>query len=226
MNLGLSTAERATMELVYDATFKEFFEKDYEEAKAMRRSVEDLEYRIGLLASSNYFIKDIHIISEKGMTISTNSSVREGLYETIQESKVGETLKVRTTILWIGNHEELDQEMLEGAAVYNTDSYSTSAIRKFSDSRGYVIVDVSKENIVEMFSEYDMGEGSITGFITADGKETLINTDEQVIFSELNFFQEALESEESNGYSYVKYAGKIICLYIVGLKKFLEQFAL
>ena len=44
MNLGLSTAERATMELVYDATFKEFFEKDYEEAKAMRRSVEDLEY--------------------------------------------------------------------------------------------------------------------------------------------------------------------------------------
>ena len=34
-----------------------------------------------------------------------------------------------------------------------------------------------------------MGEGSITGFITADGKETLINTDEQVIFSELNFFK-------------------------------------
>ncbi len=209
MNLGLSTAERASMELVYDATFKQFFEMDYEEAKAMSRTIEDFEYRIGLLVASNYFIKDIHIISAKGITISTNSSVKEELYETIQESKVGETFKKSgQQFLWMGSHEELDQEMLEGASVYNTDSYSTSVVRKFSDSRGFVIVDVSKDKIKEMFSEYDMGEGSITGFITADGKETLVNTDEQVIFSELDFYQEALELEESNGYSYVKYAGE------------------
>lgn len=208
MNLGLSTAERASMELVVDTSFKGFFGETYEKAKDSKRSHDDLKDRIGLLVASNYFIKDIHVISANGITLSTNSNSNDKIYEAVVASEVGEAFKKSgQQFLWMGDHVGVDKELL-ASGEYKSDSYSTSVIRKFSDSRGFVVVDVSREKIVEMFSGYDMGEGSITGFITADGKETLINTDEQTIFSELNFFQEALESEESNGYSYVKYAGQ------------------
>ena len=210
MNLGLSTAERSSMELVLDTNFKEFFDKTYDDAMSSKRSYDDINDRIGLLVSSNYFIQDIHVISANGVTISTNSNVKDELYQTVIDTEIGDAFKENITMqfMWTGSHAELDQEMLDGERAYNTDSYSTSVIRKFSDSRGFVIVDVSSDKVVEMFDGYDMGEGSITGFVTSDGKETLINTDDRAVFSELSYFQDVLEFEEERGYSYEQYKGE------------------
>ena len=91
---------------------------------------------------------------------------------------------------------------------YNTEGYAASIIRKFSDSRGYIIFDISAERIRDVFADYDMGEGSIQGYITDDGRETLSNSDLTNVFSDLSYFQEALVSDEKSGYSYEKYNGK------------------
>ena len=59
-----------------------------------------------------------------------------------------------------------------------------------------------------MFANYDMGEGSIRGYITPDGRETLTNTDTEKVFTNLSYYHKALESEENHGFSYEKYNGR------------------
>jgi len=208
MNLGLSMAERSSMELTLDINFKQFFDLTYEQAKANAKSYDDMQDRISLNAMSNYFISDIHLISANGLGISTNSNVKEELYRSIVDSEIGDAFKKGPQVLWMGSHEELDAIMLNNDMVYNTNSYAISVIRKFANSRGFIIIDISADKIREMFSEYDMGEGSIMAFITEDGKETISNTDSSVLFTKLNYYNKAMGSEETSGYSYEKYNGE------------------
>lgn len=208
MNMGLNMAERSSMELTLDINFKEFFDLSYENAKASIKSYDDIQDRINISAMSNYFVSDIHIISANGISISTNSNVNEELYQSIVDSDIGTAFKKGPQVLWMGSHKDLDSIMLRNDMVYNTDAYAISVIRKFANSRGYVIIDISADRIRDMFSEYDMGEGSIMGFITEDGKETLSNTDSNELFTGLDYYQKIFEMEEDHGYSYEKYKGE------------------
>lgn len=209
MNLGLSMAENSSMELILDINLKDFFALSYEDAKASKKSHDDLQDRINILAMSNYFISDIHIISANGLSVSTNSNVSEGLYQPIVDSHIGTTFKKKgSQFLWMGSHEELDKILLDNNKIYNTENYAISVIRKFSDSRGYVIMDISTDKLIAMFSEYDMGDGSVMGFITDDGKETISDPDTPELFTTLSYYQDAMASEENSGYSYEKYKGE------------------
>ena len=98
--------------------------------------------------------------------------------------------------------------MRDSGTPYNTDSYAMSLVRRMNDGKGYIIADVSTNQIKQTFSNYDMGEGSIIGFITADGRETLNISDKESVFTELSYFQESLEKEQSSGFSYEKYNGE------------------
>lgn len=208
MNMGLSMAERSSMELTLDINFKNFFDLSYEEAKASTKSYDDMQDRININAMTNYFVSDIHLISANGLGISTNTNINENLYQLIVDSDIGTAFKKGPQVLWIGSHNDLDGKLLKNNVVYNTDGYAISVIRRFANSRGYVIIDISADRIRDMFSEYDMGEGSIMGFITEDGKETLVNTNSTELFTKLRYYQEVSELEEDHGYSYEKYNGE------------------
>ncbi len=209
MNLGLEMAEVSSMEIILDINFKKFFALNYDEAMSSVKSYDDLNDSINLNARSNYFVSNIHIIGANGVVVSTVSGADDNLYDPIIKSQIGTTFKEsKAQYLWLGDHAELDNILLKDKQVYDGNTYATTIIRKFSDSRGYIIFDISTDKVKTMFSDYDMGEGSILGFITADGKETLSNSDSSNVFTGLSYYQKALESEELNGYSYEKYNGK------------------
>ncbi len=209
MNFGLGMIEKSTQEITLDVNFRKFFELDYEKAAGSTKTIDDIYDRISLNALTNVFIENIHIIGRNGFDLSTTVDVNSNLYDTIAQSDIGKVIKEKKIdLLWVSDHSELDKVLKKGDP-YKTDSYATSVVRKMRDTRGYVIVDVSREEILNMFSKYDMGEGSIIGFITEDGKETLINTDETSVFTPLPYFQDALRSEESSNFSYVNYKGEI-----------------
>jgi methyl-accepting chemotaxis protein len=209
MDFGFSMVEKSTQEITLDINFREFFNLDYDKAAGSVKTADDIYDRMSLNTLTNVFIKDIHIIGRNGFDLSTVVDVNSNLYDTVAQSDAGKQIKEKKTdFLWVSRHPDLDKSLKVNSAPYDTESYAISAIRKMRDSRGYVIVDISREEIRNIFSDYDMGDGSILGFITEDGRETLINTDEESVFSQLPYFREALESEDARGFKYVSYNGK------------------
>ena len=209
MNLGFNMVEKSSLEITLDTNFKKFFELSAEEALQNTKTYDDIKDRISLNANSNAFISELHLIGKNGLGMSTMGDINSDLYSSVAQSDIGKKMKEnKVQFLWIGNHAELDKAMVMGSNTYNSDSYSTSIVRKMSDSRGYIIVDVSKQHIMDMFAEYDMGEGSILGYISGDGRETLTNTDEASIFTGLGYYQKAMTAEELSGYSYETFQGQ------------------
>ncbi|MHB8130862.1 MAG: methyl-accepting chemotaxis protein [Mobilitalea sp.] len=209
MNLGFSMVEKSSLEITLDTNFKKFFTLNAEEAADSVKTYNDIKDRIALNAQANNLILAIHLLGSNGLGMSTIGDINSGLYDPMKQSDIGKTFKeTKVPYLWIGGHPELDQAMPADAKVYSTDSYATSIIRKMSDSKGYIIVDVSTQQIKDMFTEYDMGEGSILGFITADGRETLTTTDTTSVFTDLSYYQDALLAEEASGHSYQEYNGE------------------
>ena len=209
MNLGLRMVEKSSLEITLDTNFKKYFELKMEEALDSKKTYDDIMDRIALNANSNSFISEISLVGKNGVCMSTLGDINQNLYQEITGADIGKQFKEKKAqFLWFGEHSALDQAMLSGSNSYNSSSYSTSIIRKMSDSRGFIIVDVSTQHILNMFSEYDMGEGSILGFISSDGRETLANTKEATIFKTLDYFQRALSSQELSGYSYESYNGE------------------
>lgn len=208
MNLGLSMAEQSSMEIVLDINFKKFFELSFEDAMASKKSYDDLKDRIGMNVRSNYFLSDIHIIGANGVGVSTASGINDNLYPSMAASSIGLAFKeTKAQYMWQGSHSELD-EILFKDREYSTNNYAISIIRKFSDGRGFIIFDISVDRIKEMFNDYYMGEGSIQGFITADGRETLSEPGMGSLFTGRSYYQKALESEATSGFSYEKFRDK------------------
>lgn len=210
LNLGFTMIDKSTMEISLDINFREFFQLKYDEAMASVKSYDDIYDRMSLNTRSNNLIYNIHLIGKNGVDMSTSGEIKKDLYSSIVDSWIGKTIKEKKlSSLWVSEHAELDSAMPASAMFsYNTDNYAISLIRKMQDSRGFIIMDVSKEVIKNMFLEYEMGEGSILGFITQEGRETLINTEADKLFSELPYFQAALEAEDARGFSYQYYNGE------------------
>jgi len=212
MNMGFNMIEKSSLQITLDINFKQFFNLTAEEAMGSTKSYDDTYDRISLQATSNNFISAIHIIGRNGLDMSTavtDKDINSNLYDSITKSDIGKQFKEKKAqFLWISDHSELDQSISKVKNANNKDSYATSIIRKMSNGQGYFIVDVSSKQIKDTFKEYDMGKGSILGFISADGRETLANTDKASVFTDLPYYQKALESEDLRGFSYGKYNGQ------------------
>jgi methyl-accepting chemotaxis protein len=153
---------------------------------------------------SNSFIRAIHIFGKTGIGFSTQSAPPEDLFTTFPDSEEGKAItSTGERSLWVGEHPFIDN-----ATAMKKADYALSIIRKMPYDNGYVIMDVSMEEIMNMLSKFDYGKGSIMSFITGDGREILTNSDQDKIFAELPYFKTSKEGQEMNGFSYEVYQGK------------------
>lgn len=74
-----------------------------------------------------------------------------------------------------------------------------------------MIIDISRDAVIDALSSFDAGEGSYIAFITSDGTELYpdgTSTNADTIFTGTDFYQNALASEETNGMEYVSWQGE------------------
>ncbi len=173
---------------------------------------------INVKQASNSLIGAIYIIPTRDNQVmstlqSTNQSpagyygewagTEEG-QRIIGEKNVAEWLGITTS--WVGKHPEMDA--LTG---YASDDYIISYMSAFPNKAAVIVVDISREAVEENLKKIDTSDGSILGFITADGNEAVIENGEstsEFSFSEQEFFKECLAKEELAGTEYVTYDGK------------------
>ncbi|MCQ2549041.1 MAG: methyl-accepting chemotaxis protein [Lachnospiraceae bacterium] len=105
---------------------------------------------------------------------------------------------------WYGSHTDLDQKI-----GIDSDSYAMSYMSFLQNKKALVVLDISKESILEMLQAIDVTDGAIAGFITADNKEVVVTEEgKDFSFVEQDFFPESLAGEALSDAEYVTIDGK------------------
>ena len=162
--------------------------------------------------TSNKFVSNIHIITKPGINmISTygNSASLDG----ILQNHLSEVLSGDGKLAdWIDSHTALDEALTMGQ-----DNYII-AYQLLSQTRSAcVIVDIKPETIMEFIDGLDLGDGSIIGFVTingreiiseklGEGKESILQEGSTVFFGQPFFPSE--ETEALDGVEKVDFQGE------------------
>ncbi len=186
--------------------------------------------------NSEYLI-EYYIIANNGKPMTSyNKGERDRLtMETVDFTKYWETelgaklLDGSLKTAWVDNHPFVDDNYFGDPS-----KYAYSFIVPFNMSTGIVVLDVSKDFVVNAISDMELGEGAIVGFVGPNGTEILVNKtmddtgaivtnsmpDGTVVFGEQDFYKEVV-SENADGteksdetvIEEVTYDGKDYCFF-------------
>jgi methyl-accepting chemotaxis protein len=209
LNFGLNIIQEKSAELLLDSDIGEYFnrpegapETNYINARFA------VESAVQLVKKANSFIAGVHMIGKETKTVSSEAATQDSIYDKVSQDNIVKPFEdKKVKFIWIGEHKDLDEMVSNDNTPYGTSFYAYSLIRIMNKRNGYVIIDVSKQMLMDMFTEYDLGEGSIMAFVTSDGHE-VVKGSEGNVFGTQSFYQEALNAETDSGFSYQTYDNK------------------
>lgn len=209
LNFGLTVIQEKSGELLLDSDIGEYYNRpDGSPETNYINARYSVESAVQLVKKTNSFIAGVHMIGKEAKTVSSEAATQDSIYEAFQKSGIVKGLENKSVkYIWVGEHRDLDGLVSGGKVAYNTTNYACSLIRVMNARNGYVVIDVSKQKLLDMFTEYDLGEESIIGFVAKDGREVTKGSEDSV-FAMQSYYQSAMEAEESSGLAYQFYNGK------------------
>lgn len=147
------------------------------------------------------FIENIHIIpkSESSCLSTKNISAISGteIYDEVRSQLEEQCSTNDNSQKWCSYHSNLDE-------IYGLDSekYFGAACHKAAFKDTMIIIDISKEKLLEILSQISLGENSILTYHTKEGRELTVGSD-SFTFSDKEYAQAAFSSESTSGKSYV-----------------------
>lgn len=175
---------------------------------------DEVRLDLGIRRECNSFMSNIYIIPQEEMPMVSTSEEGEiipGFYKSLLENPEGnclETLKGN----WIGVHPYIDGVLSQADASYSASSYACSYIRPMATRRACIVIDYQSEAIADVLRNLDLGEDSISAFVTADGREILlrgneVTTNDDFSFTSQSYFTEAMADNAAIIIDYVPYEG-------------------
>lgn len=206
----------------------------YTDAEKKGREIyKALNQSVSNKVAANQFIHNIFIFKKDSQVISSQTKLRTqeesnesktvdehslGIWDTYSSTEIGKAVASDTiNYHWSGPNPTLDKVL--GVA---SDEYILRIAHDVSStSDAAMIVDVTKDSILSILQNLNLGEDSFTGFITPDSQELVIagseiNKDknaqkptvlESKLFSEQDFYKEAMGQKTTTGAKYVDYDG-------------------
>ncbi len=216
MDMVCGFIEAQGMEYAFDTDLDNYFIGIYNNDNVARsKVVTSTKSALITAATSNDFIYAIHVIAKEGMQMfsSFNSNTLDGIAEAYrQEYAEGKN----SIVSWIDEHPTLDTALTLDKGEYIM-AYQTLSKTK----SGVIVVDMDPEAIEEFIGTLELGDGSIVGFITAGGREIIVENlaegeesilaEDQAVFYGQSFFPEVVtevtEDTVFQGAEEVKYLG-------------------
>ena len=125
-----------------------------------------VESDVQLIKKTNSFISAVFLMGKDGETISTQAATQDSRYNEFMESALGKQFESRSVkYLWVGNHEQFDSSISYSDVKYSINDYALSLITPMNSRKGFIIIDVSKQKIMDMFAKYELGENSIVALL-------------------------------------------------------------
>lgn len=246
---SLTPGTTAYYKTYYDyATIKDEFEEADEiltDASDGKTNVyNSFNQSISNKVAANQFIGNIYIVKGGYNTFSSQSKLRgqedktkedieakrdihskgEEIYSAFLDTDLGKKVSMdATSYYWVGSGSmpELDKLLL-----VEPSSYILRVAHDVSSTTDAVmIVDIKKDAILDILTNFNLGEGSYVGIITPDNQEMVVegkditkeeegksktqnNVVKESIYKNQDFYKDALKSEKDSGKDYVRYAGK------------------
>ena len=208
IDISCTFVESEGMRLAFDSEVNKYMlgkETDPVEAASTVNRIND---SLWSTKSSNPFIQNIHIVTKAPIDIlSTGTgSKKAGNLEEYMES-VG--MFAGSVPKWIDAHTALDTYLEISNPGY------LFAYEMIPDGNiGCIVIDIKETAIQEFIDGLELGQGSIVGVVTINGKELIsIQADEdsfpvmdETVFADKDFYQ-AISGESSEGVEVVRYQG-------------------
>ena len=214
MDVSCSGVKSAALQYAYDADLEKYF-LGLPGQSAMDKTNFYTDTRVKLMASqtADSFINDIYVITMPGNNCLTTRTLdkKDGFYKDLLAEIQEMSSDSNTIKKWISHHDTIDETY-----GVNSSSYFLSFAAQSSQKMGYVVVDVSSSAVRDLLSGMDLGDGSIIGFVTDDGKEIACTRDEEdkavffdeEVFTGQDFDAQSAGSEELSGNLEIKYNDK------------------
>lgn len=213
VDMSCEFTEAEALKYAFDSDLNKYFAKLYADDAYMRMTVVDgVKSNIISARVSNEFINNIHIIPREGVAVITTaaSSSVDGFFDEFRETMYdGNSTGKRSIVRWVDSHDMLDE-------IFNlrqSDYILSHQVLSQSGSAA-VVIDVKASTIQDFIDGLDLGEGSIVGFVTKNGRELISENlaegeesslqDDDVVFFNQDFFpvvtEETTEEELQGAY--------------------------
>ncbi|MBP1755893.1 MAG: hypothetical protein H6Q59_2291, partial [Firmicutes bacterium] len=210
LNFGFTVIQEKAGELTMDSDINGYYnrpdgalETDYINAKFT------VESAVQLVKKTNSFISAVHIVGKEAKTVSSEAATQDSIYDKFAEATFLKKFEDKAVkYIWVGEHRDLDGMVSRDQVNYNTDNYACSLIRTMNAKNGYIVIDVTKQKLLDMFTEYSLGTNSIMSFVMNDGREVVSGSQENSVFTMQTYYKKALETTETSGFSYEPYNGE------------------
>lgn len=163
------------------------------------------------IKSASAYIGSYYIFAEGGKSIVPNvKGFPEGAYQTFAETTEGQSMiGKKTSNAWKGSHEYIDKTL-----GISNESYACSFMMHFvlKNNKGFLVIDVDKNYMEKLLGVMELGNGSICGVVTQDGREFLLMEEKNAgqvemkryqgdpVFSNQPFWEESPNKEVESRY--------------------------
>lgn len=219
MELLCNSVSSKMIELYLGDEFNTYYDDKYTASGAEAATyASDVTDRLIDIKANISYLESYYVIPEKGKSIASNVlAPSEGLYAKYAGTEdVAGLITKRTKNTWLGYHDMVDQDLKKG----NND-YALTFVMHYvlKNNKGFLVADISSSYMEELLGEMQFGKGSITGYVTKDGREVLMQEfsgkdgaemkryAEKAVFVGNDFFEETKDAKEG-GSDYVRVNGK------------------
>lgn len=204
MDFGFTTVRSEMLQLYVDTTLSRYGTGTFSTPELVAA-----KNTYGKLLSSktegNPFIGNLYIVPKSGENVlPQKGSAVDGFFDDVLKAQP-EIAKQGAQGIWVGRHDLIDEKTgADGSA------YALSYVRYFSNKSALIVADVSYEAIEQVLKNMNMGKGTISAFITSDGRQITLNnigdSMKDFKFSGQGCFKK-LQSAESSYSDYVEVNG-------------------
>lgn len=156
--------------------------------------------------NSDELLEDMMFISDQHTSFGT-TTVTEGAYEAYMATENGQKIADKPyKFYWFGNNCEADE--LIGS---NGNFYAMRLVRKIDNCPALMMIDIDIEVVIDSLDALDPGDGGFVALVTGDGAEVFSShnrTEAKTIFSDEQFYKDAMAAEAIEGKQYVTYNGE------------------
>lgn len=183
----------STISAYYGGTYKNEPYEEYE-------SIDTIEKTLKASVDADPYLDEIYIFANYGQGISSKGILENEYYEDFSKTEEGnKLLNSFDNEIWVGEHSYLDEQTGKNGSDYSLSCIANLQNNVYSDI-GFIVMDIDKKMVEDAFTEMNLDDGSMIGFITSDKKEILIgNETDTYSFLEQPYFQESLSEITEDG---------------------------
>jgi len=190
------------------------------------QEINTVTYIKNLLMSAqkgNKYVDNIHIVTEDdvNMLSTYKGGGKPGIFEEYVSTMKAQSANGKSLERWVDDHTLLDEYLELPERTY---ILSFQMMSKYQNA--VIVIDFKKDEIEEFLNSLDMGEGSIVGLVTANGKEIVCENlsegqestldAEASVFYQQPFYAEYVTEDTPSGSAIVDYNGaKYLFIYSV-----------